>query len=299
MTKYSSLAASLAAVVGMAIAGNALAVPQPTIGLDPTGGAGAGGWIFSDIWSDAAATGVDLGVGPPFVVGDVHTFVTQFVVASLTADGSIVSVPGLNGNNGAAGAFELTKTVRFDDVVFDFTPNAFGGGTVTFVDPVGGQTSTPNLTLYYDDLSDGGKAVSGSGAGTVSGFGNGTNILEATLVSNVSSFTAIIPGTGTGAFDLLFEITDYNGAYLNLDNLPVNNGTGGKLLSMRIAGNLTQPLQNLRPAVMWDGTPTAGGGRQVFSITAAETFAVPEPTTLLLMASSFGLIGAAARRRKA
>lgn len=301
MFRINMLSVYVAGTVGLMTAGTAAA--GPVIGFDPTGS--GTNFVYSDIWGDAPATGVS--VSPrdninEFVVGDVHEFSTQFIVSSFQLNGGINTPAGLNSD------FELTKEINFLNEVTFFNPNdplnpITSGGTVNFGHTA--QTTSPNLTLYFDDITDGSQAISGSGPDTVDNFGSGTAaddgfaIMTANVIANSSSFNAFTPGVGTGSFDLTFEITSWNTDYLDLTNLPLNGGTGNPLFATRIIGNTSQPLQTLEPVEMWNGTSVAGN--QAFSITASESFTpkeVPTPSSILLIGTGLLLLsGYAARRR--
>jgi len=318
-TSRARIAASLSAVLGSAFLSTAQALP--VIGFDPDGAAAAYDFYYADLFSNRNDTVTTIPItangtnGPnpvPFNVGDIQQFQTQLQVDSLNNGGTNLLVPGLNT------VFELTKEIVGLETTTAFfgTPGVAPSAIISGFEP----DNFTNLTIYYDLLADGRVNVPGDGAGTVDCYGSGSNancvtgggpgldgdgtkILEANLVDFSSSFaqtggTAANP-RGTGAFDLLFEITYYDPDYIDVSNLLVNGGTGLPLFGERITGSLVQPQSTFFPDVMWNGVSTSANGARLFTIDSSQTFvAVPTPGTLLLMGAALGGLGFARGRRK-
>jgi hypothetical protein len=298
----------IAALVTINVAQAAL----PVIGFDPTGS--GSGFIYADKWSNRVDSGVDVTVsGSGFAIGDVHSFHTQQQVDSFNLGGSNVPVAGLNST------FELTKTIAFLDEVISFGGIPGGLSTIAFT-----QHDDPynNLTLWYDNIADGSANVPGDGAGTVRCYGanssplytgasapgaacaadDGFAILTGNLISNSSAFTAFSATAGVGGFDLVFEITSYDADYLDLSNLPINQGTGKYLYGVQITGSLIAPNNVYAPVEMWDGAPVVAPvpTNTFFRTSGDDNFVeVPAPATLALLGIGLGLLGARRRQAKA
>lgn len=302
------------------------AMADPVIGFDPCGGSGAVvgldcGFHFASVFTNRTDSGVDVG---PITAGSFHTFSSQMVVTALTNNGVDTTPLGINKivpatqialNALGIPTFELSKTIALTDFLLTVTVDPIlGTTTLLFVHPFDQPAS---LNIYFDTLSptDKSQAVqtgpSGAkcyGAGTSgAAFGcaldGGPPILTATLIGNTSGFIATGIGSGNGSFDLTYEITSFNPAYLNLDNLAVNGGTGNHIFSERFTGTLTQPFSGFSPAPvqMWDGTTVAGTDHNLFKVDSSQSFVagVPEPGSLFLLGLGLAGLGAISRRRSA
>lgn len=305
-------------LLSLAIAGTVLfstsALALPQIGFDPTGNSGVSGWLYADTWNYATDRGVDVkqtGTGGinSFTPGDVHNFHTQMAINSFQDNnpGGIGTYTP-TGMNGFPSGFELTKEIVLTDTVNTFTPNAAGGGTVTFTS---GENTSSVMSIYLDyyGAGDASKSSGSTGATNVSCYGGPNNcgsasdqtgafgtaigpIITAHMLSNTSSFTAATPGVGTGSFQIVWKIDAYNPAYINLSSL------GGLIFADTMDGTLTQ-LATQFPGHMWDGT--LASGNKLFDITGRQVFQaenIPEPSSLALIGFGLIFLGFAMKKNK-
>lgn len=129
-----------------------------------------------------------------FSIGDTYTVLTKGF-ASGFGDSFSGDVSPLFLNFGGAGGFELTYNASL-------TIRVTGGTAAT---PIWEHvaTSADYLDFYIDDLSDGGKATPGTGAG----YTDGVKILTFTSVEGDGG-SANVAGTLDGSDDATFELTD-------------------------------------------------------------------------------------------
>lgn len=174
---------------------------------------------------------------------------------------------------------------------------------------------TPSLLTNISDLTVGSLRTGPQGLGVNSGS------LNATLDTNTTSREAILL-TGSRTLRLSGAVLN---ALTNADTLQVFgvNPTNGKLISLGYGGTIrtglggaatfvNSPANGNTTTLNFVSPPPAftqfvlttrldgatGATRQDYRI-AALSFAIPEPQTWALMIIGFGLVGVAARRRKA
>ncbi len=293
------------AMLASAMAAPLTASAGPTIGLDPTG---TGTYTtYADLWTNITDTGLATGFIPGAIVGPgagapyLTELRSQMVVGTMSNSNlpAIVTPGGLNTT------FEITKVVRFQELVDQQTAN-----TVHFtlpatqsaamdVDPL--TAGVQNLAIYIDDISDGSKAVPGNGGntvacygtgststgcGTAGGDGDGVLVLSGHLVFNDASFSAS-GAIGTGSFDSRFVID-----YVNADYLDVVTGA---VFVDKITGTTNVP-SFFTPTMVWDGsTPTTV---PFLKVDSSQSFAtIPEPATLALIGLGFAGLALGTRRK--
>ena len=303
MTYYKPAASILAAALAAPLA----AVAGPVVGLDPTG---TGSYTtYADLWTNitdtAVVTGFVNGATVPYVT-ELHTQ-TKIGTMSNSNTGALVTPAGLNSS------FELTKIVRFQELVTsqNSTTATFGlpasQSAAMDVDPT--RAGVQNFAVYFDRLTPSGAsaAVPGNGSGTVRCYGagvtgglangcgggadpdgDGVMILSGHLVFNAASFNSS-GSVGTGSFDTRFMIDYVDPAYLDL--------VTGSVIQDKFTGTTNVP-SFFTPTSMWDGaTPTTV---PFLKVDSSQSFAaaVPEPGTVAII--GLGLAGLAlSKRRKA
>jgi hypothetical protein len=221
--------------------------------------------------------------------------------------GGVVTPGNINPVAGGGLGYELTIETKVPEIVVS---------QGTFVDFVGvthegvAFTSGPNPTavvsVYFDSLNNiVGTDPLMANPNVVSGYGNDDGIgaiLTGSLLSLTASFDFLVngpnAGTGTGSFDLIYDITSVDANYLDIltDNVIGIHATG-----------TTNLPSVFFPTAMWDGTvvpyPQPGGPAGILlKVDSSEIWIqqqVPEPSTLILIgAGLLGLAGISRRRKK-
>jgi hypothetical protein len=303
-----ALAATLFAA---AMAAPLAAIAGPAVGFDPTG---SGTYTtYADLWTNVTDTGLATSFVPGLIVGPgasapyLTELRSQMVVGTMSNSNipAIVTPPGLNGS------FEISKVVRFQELVDLQTPTTAhftmpaSQSAAMDVDPI--RAGVQNIAIFFDQIVPGAgssQAVPGNGPNTVRCYGagatsagcggagdpdgDGVMILSGHLVFNDASFTAT-GAVGTGSFDSRFMIDYVDPAYLDI--------VTGSIFQDKITGTTNVP-SFFTPTQMWDGsTPTTVPFLKVDSSQTFAALAIPEPATLALMGLGFAGLALGSRRK--
>jgi len=307
------LAAALAVCVGSTAKADLISF-NPTGGATTSGGFNPGTFTISSLQfaaGDALAKGAIVG-GGGFTVGQTFQLYYQTVLTGVNSPGGPISLAGLNTANG----YQITEVSTFTERVTSFNAAT---ATATFA-LAGGPNTT---TIYFADLGAGAtKADFTTGAG----FTSGTAILTKTVVVNDSNFQdttrfGSTPGTTalnkSGGGDFLTTTTDQGTGSTSL-TLAVTPGynanffrTAG-LAGSFFSANQKTPFTEIAPSTSFFGgtiTPVVGanngtsGPDFLLQISgASESFAVPEPASVVMTLLGFAGVGAGSvisRRRRA
>lgn len=306
-----SHAVLLAATMAAALALPLQAQAGPTIGLS-TAGNGVYN-TYADLWTNVTDSAVSTGFVPGALVGPGAgaPYLTQLTSQMVIGTMSNSNIPGIVTPAGLNTNFEISKVVRFQEIV-----DAQTATTAHFTMPAAQSAAmdvdaaTPgvqNLAIFFDRLvpaapGANSQAVPGNGPGTVRCYGegvtsvgcggvgdpdgDGTMILSGHLVFNDASFTA--SGTvGTGSFDSRFMIDYVNPLFLDV--------VTGSIFLDKFTGTTNVP-SFFTPAVMWDGT--APSTVPLLKVDSSQSFAaVPEPGTLALIGLGFAGLAMGSRRK--
>jgi hypothetical protein len=295
--------------LAVAILAGALAAPLtasagPTLGLDPTGSGAYS--TYADLWTNVTDTGLATGFIPGRIVGPGATapYLTELRSQMVVGTMSNSNIPAIVTPAGLNSTFEISKVVRFQELVTAQTPTTINFGlppsqsAAMDVDPL--HAGVQNLAIYLDNITDGSRAVPGNGPNTVrcygagvtsagcgaSGDGDGLLILSGHLVFNEASFSAS-GAVGTGSFDSRFMIDYVDPLYLDV--------VTGSIFIDKITGTTNVP-SFFTPTTMWDGsTPTTV---PFLKVDSSQSFAsIPEPATLALIGLGFAGLALGTRRK--
>lgn len=265
----------VALVAGLMMAAGVGSAHAFTIGFDATG---SSNFQQVDLWTYRTDTGLSTGFIPGLnVPGTVAPYDVGFILQGRV--GSFENAGDPVFNSVTAGGSEMTFVTKFNETVISQGFNNIGNQVVSFS---ADEDFSSVFTIYLDTTRD-------ANPNTAQGYTDGVAILTGHLFSLTSTFEANVPGQlGTGSFNVVFKLDSYDPNYFDI---PVEM----TMFSLVTTGTLNQPSK-YNPTTMWDGTLTSTG--QKFAFDGSTTFAVPEPSTALLLGAGLIGLGAVIRRRR-
>ena len=245
-------------------------------------------------WS-ATGSGVAKGVGPfgnLLLPGQNFQFLYQANLATVDGDPT-AAFNGLdftaNGNKGAGKNFEFTIVAKLNEKV-----TSLAGSTATF--GLSGAPADNKVAIYYDTAAN----ASTSGG---TGFDDGTLIALLTIVpeNTQSTFTVTGANSGQGSTKLSARVVE-GGDFIDPNYL---QGISELLFGVNFESNLNFPAGNSYTTNFQKGGSSLFPDYSVntakdivFKVDGSNTFAVPEPGTMMLLGMGMlGLVGAQRRRR--
>jgi len=193
-----------------------------------------------------------------------------------------------NGTKGAGKNFEFTMVAKLNEKVA-----SIAGSTATFA--LNGPASANKVAIYYDT-----NANASTTGGT--GFDDGTLIALLTIVpdNTQSTFTVTGAGQGQGSTKLTARLVDA-GDFINPNFIQID---AGQNFGINFESSLNYPAGNSSTTKFQVGGSslfpdyTTNASDIVFKVDGSNTFAVPEPGTMMLLGMGMlGLVGAQRRRR--
>jgi hypothetical protein len=243
---------------------------------------------------NTTGSGVAKGVGPfgsPIALGQQFQFLYQSNLASVDGD-TTAGFNGLdfnaNGIKGAGKSFEFTIVAKMTEKVTSLT-----GTTAEF--GLAGTASDNKVAIYYD------AAANASTTGGT-GFDDGQLIALLTIVPGNTQSTFTIAGAGgQGSTKLNADIVQA-GDFIDPNYL---QGVTHLLFGVNFESNLNYPAGNSATLNFQKGGSdlfpdyTVDTAHDiVFKVDGSNTFALPEPGTMMLLGMGMlGLVGAQRRRR--
>ncbi|TFW22161.1 PEP-CTERM sorting domain-containing protein [Duganella callida] len=295
-----------AAVLAALLAAPLAASAAPTLGLDPTG---TGNYTtYADLWTNVTDTGLATGFIPGITVGggpgSAAPYLTELRSQMVVGTMSNSNIPAIVTPAGLNSTFEISKVVRFQELVDAQTANTVHFGLPATqsaaMDVDAAHAGVQNVAIYLDNITDGSKAVPGNGGNTVrcygegvtsagcgaGGDGDGILIMSGHLIFNDASF-ASSGAVGTGSFDSRFMIDYVDNNYLDV--------VTGSVFIDKFTGTTNVP-SFFTPTMMWDGsTPTTV---PFLKVDSSQSFAsIPEPATLALIGLGFAGLALGTRRK--
>jgi hypothetical protein len=316
LTRITMAAALVACVVSNADA---------SFDFNPTGGATVGGFnpgtfnVTSLQFSAGNAVAVGgVPAGGLHVGSTFQLFYQTNLVGLNTPNGPISSIAGLNNT------YQITEVSTFTEVVTSISTGPTGTTAVFALSGAG-----PNRTnIYFEDLTLPGAVK--ADAVTGNGYSSGTQILTKSVTTDVANFTNSSQGGGapqvalnqSGSSNYAGVQTDQGSGTttigLSVGPYLANFFQTPGLITSSFSTNATLPFLQIAPSNAFNnplapGTPTIipvvgaingeSGTDLLLQLSgAAESFAIPEPASVVMTLLGFAGVGAGsviARRRKA